>query len=179
MRRRAAPAGVGSWGIPAAGPPPCGSIAFLSRERRAAPKSLKQPSGQVAIAAASPTAMPGAMCSSGSARLTASSIGGSSRTIPRPMDGPSTRRHRGGARYAQRSATACAAGLSASRAIRSSSFQDRTPDMVVSVKVRQKSFLQVAWGDAAQVCAAATMDQTDIRGLVTTVHRSVVEAASL
>lgn len=27
--------------------------------------------------------------------------------------------------------------------------------------------------------AAATMDQTDIRGLVTTVHRSVMEAASL
>jgi len=27
--------------------------------------------------------------------------------------------------------------------------------------------------------AAATMDQTDIRGLVTTMHRSVVEAASL
>jgi hypothetical protein len=27
--------------------------------------------------------------------------------------------------------------------------------------------------------AAATMDQTDIRGLATTVHRSVVEAASL
>ena len=27
--------------------------------------------------------------------------------------------------------------------------------------------------------SAATMDQTDIRGLVTTVHRSVMEAASL
>jgi hypothetical protein len=27
--------------------------------------------------------------------------------------------------------------------------------------------------------AAATMDQTDIRGLATTVHRSVMEAASL
>jgi len=27
--------------------------------------------------------------------------------------------------------------------------------------------------------AAATMDQTDIRGLITTVHRSVMEAASL
>ena len=27
--------------------------------------------------------------------------------------------------------------------------------------------------------AAATMDQTDIRGLVTTLHRSVMEAASL
>jgi hypothetical protein len=48
-----------------------------------------------------------------------------------------------------------------------------------------KSLQWISWfmangpGVMRHKSAAATMDQTDIRGLVTTVHVSVVEAASL
>jgi hypothetical protein len=57
----------------------------------------------------------------------------------------------------------------------------RRADMVAIVKSLQwiSWFMANGPGVMRHKSAAATMDQTDIRGLVTTVHVSVVEAASL
>jgi len=51
--------------------------------------------------------------------------------------------------------------------------------MVALVKEARAGFIGKRYGVMRHKSAAATMDQTDIRGLVTTVHRSVMEAASL
>uniref|UniRef100_E6PPH1 Uncharacterized protein n=1 Tax=mine drainage metagenome TaxID=410659 RepID=E6PPH1_9ZZZZ len=52
-------------------------------------------------------------------------------------------------------------------------------DMVALVN-RRRASMWIQWhGVMRHKSAAATMDQTDIRGLITTVHRSVMEAASL
>lgn len=51
--------------------------------------------------------------------------------------------------------------------------------MVAPVKGHGIASLVQWHGVMRHKSAAATMDQTDIRGLVTTLHRSVMEAASL
>ena|SRR3990167_6358524 len=54
-----------------------------------------------------------------------------------------------------------------------------TPDMVAACQGERIELFGQWHGVMRHKSSAATMDQTDIRGLVTTVHRSVMEAASL
>ena len=56
---------------------------------------------------------------------------------------------------------------------------EQNTDMVALVNRSLNVYLGQWHGVMRHRSAAATMDQTDIRGLVTTVHRSVMEAASL
>src|SRR3990167_3630088 len=58
-------------------------------------------------------------------------------------------------------------------------FMGQKTDMVAACQGERIELFGQWHGVMRHKSSAATMDQTDIRGLVTTVHRSVMEAASL